>query len=264
MLTAALANAKLRSWHNYRHGSFKLAGKPESAAKPPYISWTTFLNFIDWLVEVDIPVQVDRSFWSTKYAGGTGSQLMSGLRYLKLLDGEIPTASLEELVKADAEARKQLIGQLLKDRYPTVFAIELKRATPKLINDAFAALGVEGDTSRKAQSFFINACKFSDVPLAAGIRKRARNRRPATPRDQRASRKDESSNDPAQKASQVPSHDSADQSTTIELGGGGTLTLVLNANVMTLEEGDRQFISDLVGQFQAYERGEEGEETNED
>ena len=142
MLTAALANAKLRSWHNYRHGSFKLADKPESAVKPPYVSWTTFLNFIEWLEEVSIPIQVDRSFWSAKYAGGTGSQLMSGLRYLKLLDNEVPTSALEEIVHADwGDARKQLIGQLLRGRYPSVFAIELERATPKMIDDAFAALG---------------------------------------------------------------------------------------------------------------------------
>ena len=237
-----------------------MADKPESAAKAPYISWATFVNFIDWLGEGTIPVQVDRSFWSTRYSGGTGSQLMSGLRFLKLLDGEAPTTTLEEIVNADADARKQLVGQLLRDRYPSVFAIELERATPKMINDAFAELGVEGDTSRKAQSFFINACKFADVPLAPGIRKRARNRRAATSRSRRPSRTTKPPGSSPQQANQAPSHAGSGQSTTVELGGGGTLTLVLDANVLTLEEGDRQFISDLVGQFQAYERGEESDE----
>ena len=241
-----------------------MVDKPEGGAKPPYISWLAFLNFIEWLDEVGIPVQVDRSFWSTKFAGGTGSQLMSGLRYLKLLDGEVPTPSLEELVKADAGTRKRLIGQLLRERYSSVFAIELERATPKMINDAFADLGVEGDTSRKAQSFFINGCKYAGVPLAAGIRRRARNRGTTTPRVRRANRRAKPADDPPQQDSQPSSQASSGQSTTIKLGGGGSLTLVLNANVLTLEERDRQFINSLVGQFQAYERGEEGEEPNED
>ena len=237
-----------------------MADEPESTANPPYISWITFLNFIEWLNGVGIPAQVDRSFWSTKYSGGTGSQLMSGLRFLKLLDGETPTASLEEIVNADAEGRKGLVAQLLRDRYPTVFEIDLERATPKMINDVFADFGVGGDTSRKSQSFFINACKFADIPLAARIRKRARNRRAATSQSRRASRRTKSAGSSPQQANESPSQAGSGQATTVKLGGGGTLTLVLNANVLTLEERDHRFISDLVGRFKAYERGEESEE----
>ena len=240
-----------------------MADKPGSTPIPPYVSWTVFHGFLDWLVEVDIPVQIDRSFWSAKYSGGTGSQLMSGLRFLRLLDGEVPTASLEDLASADADRRKRLIGQLLQDRYPSVFAVDLARATPKMLNDAFADLGIEGDTGRKAQSFFINACKFAGVPLATGIRRKARNRQSGTTRRRRTGPKPQPSGAPPQEPSQPPTQASPEQSTTIKLSGGGTLTLVLNANVLTLEEDDRQFINDLVGQFQAYEAGEENDGTDE-
>ncbi len=230
---------------------------------PPYVSWVTFHNFLDWLREVGIPVQIDRSFWSEKYSGSLGSQLMTGLRYLQLLDDEVPTDSLTELVNADADKRKQLIEQLLRNCYPTVFAIDLARATPRLLNEAFVDLGVEGDTSRKAQSFFINACKFTDIPLAAGIRRKARNRKSSSTRRRRTGPKPQPSGAPPQEPSQPPTQASPEQSTTIKLSGGGTLTLVLNANVLTLEEDDRQFINDLVGQFQAYEAGEENDGTDE-
>ena len=230
---------------------------------PPYISWLTLLGFLDWLGEVGIPIQVDRSFWSDKYSGSTGAQLMTALRYLKLLDGEAPTDSLAELVKADADGRKQLIGHLLRDRYPTVFAIDLARATPKLLNDTFTQLGVDGETSRKAQAFFINACKFAGIQLASGIRRKARNRRLGATRRRRTVPKTEPSDGTPQEPSQPPTQANPEQSTTIKLGGGGTLTLVLNANVLTLEEDDRQFINDLVGRFQAYEAGEEDDGTDE-
>ena len=240
-----------------------MADKTTSGAVPPYVSWNVFHGFLEWLGETGIPVQIDRSFWSAKYSGGTGSQLMSGLRFLELLGGELPTDSLTELVNADADKRKQLMAQLLQDRYPTVFAVDLARATPKMLNDAFTDLGVDGDTNRKAQSFFINACKFAGIPLAAGIRRKARNRQSSTTRRRRTNPKPQPSEGAPQEHSQPPTQASPEQSTTIKLGGGGTLTLVLNANVLTLEANDRQFINDLIGQFQAYEAGEEGDGSQE-
>ena len=240
-----------------------MAEKPRSASTPPYVSWIVFHGFLDWLGETGIPVQIDRSFWSAKYSGGTGSQLMSGLRFLKLLDGELPTSSLEELVGADPDARKRLIKQLLRERYPSIFSIDLARATPKLLNEAFAGLGVDGHTHRKSQAFFINACKFADIPLAAGIRSKARNRQSGATRRRRNHPKTKPSGGTPQAPSQPPSQASTDQSRAIQLRGGGTLTLGLSVGMLNLQKGDLQFISDLMDRIRAYEADENEDATDE-
>ena len=234
-----------------------MAGKPGRASSPPYTSWLTVHGFVDWLGEVGIPVQIDRSFWLGKYKDGTGSQLMAGLRYLRLLDGEVPTDELEAIVKADAGERKQLVAAMLRERYPTVFAIDLSRATPQMLDDAFTGLGVERHTSRKAQTFFLNACKYAEIPLAPAIRRKARNRHSGTPRRRPTRPNAENSGSAPHESGQSTAQPSApEQAKTIELGGGSTLKLVLSANVLTLNEHDRQFINELVGRFQDYERGE--------
>ena len=225
---------------------------------PPYVSWLTFNGFIEWLQKEGIPAQIDRSVWATKYSGSTGSQLMTGLRYLGLLDGEVPTDSLREIVAADTEARKQIMGQLLQERYSSVFQLGLANATPNMLRDAFSKLGVDGHTSRKSQSFFLNACKFANIELASSLKKRARNRQLVTTKRPRANSRKARSGDTPQQVSQPPNQANAGQSTTVTLGNGGTLTLSLDANALTLEERDRQFINDLVGQFQAHEADEEG------
>lgn len=237
-----------------------MAEQPGRAPSPPYTSWLTVEGFLDWLSEVGIPVQIDRSFWLGKYKEGTGSQLMAALRYLGLLDGEKPTGELEALVNSDTDERRRLVEAMLRQRYPTVLAMDLSRATPKMLDDAFSELGVEGHTSRKAQTFFLNACKFVGIPLAPGLSRKARSRRSGPPRRRQTRQKtDESANGSEESRPTTAQPSAPEQSTTIQLGSGGTLKLVLSANILTLDESDRRFINELVGRFQDYERGD-GEE----
>ena len=59
---------------------------------PPYISFMTMRTFLDWLGEMPVtPSQIDRSLWIRKFNGSTGPQLLSGLRFLGLLDENKPT-----------------------------------------------------------------------------------------------------------------------------------------------------------------------------
>ena len=87
---------------------------------PIYVSYLTFGNFLDWLKEMTVvPSQIDRSLWSAKFNGSNGSQLMVGLRFLGLLEGERPTPTLEPLAMADDEARKVLLTAVLEQAYST-------------------------------------------------------------------------------------------------------------------------------------------------
>jgi len=106
---------------------------------PPYISFRTFLNFLDRLAQGGIPQRIDRSYWGTFLAGGLGAQLMLALRFLGLIEssnGE-PAPILEQLVNTPDE-RKQLLAQLLQQRYAQVFSsMNLSRATMGQLDEVF-------------------------------------------------------------------------------------------------------------------------------
>jgi hypothetical protein len=156
----------------------------KAQAAAPYVSFPSFTNLLDWLTTAGIPLQMDRSFWGSKFSGAIGAQLMSALRFLGLLAEDKPTPDLEELVRANAEGRKKQLAGVLKVRYSAIFDLgDLARLTPKQISDALQEhYRVSGDTTRKAQSFFINACKYADLPLSSTLRKQARIRRSGKPR----------------------------------------------------------------------------------
>jgi hypothetical protein len=150
---------------------------------PIYVSFLTFNNLLDWLRELKtIPSQFDRSFWGDRYSGSTGLQLMSGLRFLGLLEGDVPQDGLETLAMATNEERKVLLAQLLRERYGESVVDGLPRMTPAMLNKALTDLGTTDATHRKAFSFFVNAVKAVDLPLPVNIAKQARNKpAPAKP-----------------------------------------------------------------------------------
>ena len=149
-----------------------------NSGSPPYLPYLTFKNFVAWLETDGIPIRFDRSAWEKKYSGSTGPQLLSGLRFLGLLDGEAPTEKLEKLVDAQGEERNEVLGEILKASYDTIDFSLLSRATPNMLREALSEYGIAGDTVRKAESFFVNAAKDIDIPMSSNLRKLARNRPP--------------------------------------------------------------------------------------
>ena len=232
----------------------------EVSATPPYVSFVSLIELLDWLKAESVPAQLDKSAWGQKFSGSQGPQLMSALRYLHLLDVETPTSELEELVYAEENDRKQMLSGLLKRSYPTVFVIGLARATTNMLEKAFEELGVSGDTQRKAIAFFINACKFTEEPLSSAIRKKARNRRPGsgsrirkkTPKRTTIQESASSTNHVGGEPS-LPTGQRLGQSLrTLPLNSGGSLTLTLDVNMFDLSKDDREFVMDLVDRVQEY------------
>ena len=170
-----------------------------NAGSPPYLPYLTFKNFLTWLETDGIPLRFDRSAWEKKYSGSTGPQLMSGLRFLGLLDGEVPTEKLERLVDTRGDERKEVLIEVLKESYDTVDFNVLGRATPNMLRDSLAEYGIAGDTVRKAESFFVNAAKDLDMPLSSNLRKLARNRPP-----QNKSTTQSNSRRPSRKLQELP------------------------------------------------------------
>ena len=161
---------------------------PEERTTPIYISYLTFTTLLDWLRETrTIPSQFDRSYWGHKFSGSTGAQLMAGLRFLGLLNGDEPADRLEQIAFASNDDRKKLLTDLLRDVYGPEMVEGLARATPNMVNDRLRALGTTDSTHAKARSFFVNAAKAVGLQMPGQIAKQARNRpsvtrKPGTPR----------------------------------------------------------------------------------
>jgi hypothetical protein len=153
--------------------------------RAPYVAFRTFLNFLDWLKQ-GIPQRIDRSFWGARLSGAYGGQLMAALRFLGLIkDDNIPTTTLEQLAQGDREQRKTILRQLLEANYPTVFELDLERATPGQLEEAFKRYKLTGETVRKAVTFFVHAAQYADVPLSQFITKRTKTRAVTTTRRRR-------------------------------------------------------------------------------
>jgi len=238
------------------------ADDKERVPSPPYISFLTFSNFLTWVEGEGIPHRFDRSFWDKKFAGSTGVQLMTGLRFLNLLKGDIPQPELEKIVAAKGDDKKVLLSNVIRQAYSKIDFQQLERATPMMLADWLRSYGIDGDTLRKAESFFINACKAYEISLSKPLQKKARNR-PAKASGAKPIRKriDEKplplmDKGLSEKPPVIPPDDTGNQPkgqiSNVTLVSGGEVTLVLNVNLFELSKEDRGFVLELVDKIKAY------------
>ncbi len=144
---------------------------------PPYVSYRSFWNFLDRLREA-IPARIDRSYWGDKFSGSTGTQLMSALRYLSLIDGEgIPTETLRKLVEARDFQREEIMSQITRNSYSFFInsPIDYKTATYAQFEDILHAnFQVNADVARKCIKFFIDLAADARIPLSPFVIKKKR------------------------------------------------------------------------------------------
>ncbi len=238
---------------------------------PAYVPFQTFLNFLGKLGQ-GVPHRIDRSFLNRYYSGAMGSQLITSLRFLGLVEGDDnrTTAALERLVNEEA-GRKQLLAELLHERYQPVFMDvgDLAKATHSQLEQAFKQIyNVEGDTRRKAISFFVHLAQHTEVPLSAYIRTtsnpgsnrmvtrtaskkaKARQNGVSTTKQRGATTKTKDVNIPSAHTVNATS-----KTKTITFQSGGSVTLTYSVDLFDMEEDDRQFLLGLIDQLRAYEQG---------
>jgi hypothetical protein len=236
---------------------------------PPYVSFATLVTFLDWVKDMKVvPSQFDRSLWGGKFAGSTGGQLMTGLRFLKLLHGDAqapaPMPDLEMLARASAADRKPLVKQLLANAYGADMVDKLPTMTPKMFDDAMRALGTTESTHQKAVSFFVTAAKFAEVDMQPGVSKRAR-AKSATVRKRSGSTGKTSNGSGGSGGSggsqkddpkkPLGEHDAnagtGGDSKTVQLKSGGTVTLTMRVSWIDAEENEAAALRELIQKFRA-------------
>lgn len=240
------------------------------AFKAPYFRFQTFWGFIDELASKPLPPQIDRSMLVSK-SGSDQAQLLSALKGFDLItDAQVVKPSLEMLVAADPAGRKPILEKLLRERYPNQFAVSDQNGTEKQLLDSFDEdFGVNGETRRKAVTFFLHAARTAGIELSSyfpatrtGSGAPAGTRARRTPKPKRPA---EEAGSASNGAGTPPAHG---DTYTVTLRAGGTVTLTVNVSHFALSKnkGDRDFVNSLIDALIGYvnvETSSTGEEVSE-
>lgn len=154
---------------------------------PPYTSYKTFRTLIDDLRTHGVPSHIDRDVLK-RFSGSVGTQLMTALRFLNLInEANQPLASLEVLVAAkEPEQWKKALASTLESAYGPVMKIDLSRATPSALTKEFKDRYTnKDDVAKKCVRFFVHAVKDAGVELSPRIVNATRERRKTTAPRQR-------------------------------------------------------------------------------
>jgi hypothetical protein len=152
---------------------------PTSSKKmlPPYVSYRTFLNFLDGLSQT-MPARIDRSYWGDRLSGSTGTQLISAMRFLDLIDNSgFPTVKLRQLVVNKGNQRTEILKQITRESYSFFF---LSQSDPNSVTYAqleecfLENYQVASDVARKCIKFFISLSGDGGMKLSPFVTKKAR------------------------------------------------------------------------------------------
>jgi hypothetical protein len=229
----------------------------EKRLSPPYGVFSTFKSSLERLAQ-GVPNQIDRSVFPGM-AWNAQNQLMIGLRFLGLIDENgKPTQTLHKLAVADESKRKAHLDAIVRERYAPLFATDLMKTTPALLDQHVTEIyGVNGDTREKAVRFFLSVLAYLEIPVSPLFSKArsnssgsgtTRRRRVTRPRPVEGSEEEDEQDEEEQPQS--------GESRSVALKSGGTLTLSASTKFVALSASDRKFVFDLFDQLAAYESRE--------
>jgi hypothetical protein len=150
---------------------------------PPYVSYRSFLTLLEEL-QRGVPARIDRSYWGDKFSGSTGTQLMSALRFLNLIDANgVPTVQLKELVGARGTIRSEILKKISHESFTflTSDTFESEKATYAQLEEVFNdQYQVDRDVARKCIKFFTELANDATIPLSQFITKKSKSSKTAS------------------------------------------------------------------------------------
>jgi hypothetical protein len=174
---------------------------------------------------------------------------MNTYRFFFLVDEhDASTANLATLAH-HPEKRAATLKTLVSDQYMLVMdKSDITKCTLKMLEDAFEEVyPVSGATKQKAITFFLKAAKFADMPLSpylfGQLREGAKKTRRNKPRAEQGD---------SEKNSTVVNQTPGLSSHTVQLAGGGRLTITISANPFVMPAADRTFFFSIVDMLHKY------------
>lgn len=140
---------------------------------PVYVSWGTFVSFINRFRDTGLPQRIDRSLMGNA-SGSLISSLMAAIKSLGLIDdSQRPTETMKALVSATDEQRKPHYEALFRRTYTFVSddpEFHLESATTAQLSQKFREQGTSGSTVVKAISFFLSLAKAAEVKVSPHLK----------------------------------------------------------------------------------------------
>lgn len=144
---------------------------PSKDASPPYLSFSTVKNFMDSFKEAGVPDRIDRTLLSGQ-SGTTQTYLLAALRFLGFIDeAGAPTLRMSKW-HLNLEVEKEVYAEAIRESYSFLFdgSFRLEAATEGQIREKMKERDIQGDTARKAITFFVNACNFAGIPISPHLK----------------------------------------------------------------------------------------------
>ena len=170
---------------------------------------------------------------------------MGSYRFFGLIDdSDRPTAILTNIV-TKPEQRAAIVRDLLKAGYPEIMAHDLTTMTLPILQDLIEKHNVSGETRKKAITFFLQAAKYAGLPLSTFIKVRSTSG---------TRRRRQRNNGDATEILMVQPPPAKQEGTekVIELTSGGTVSLKVSVDILSISESDRKFVFDLIDKVNNY------------
>jgi len=152
---------------------------PAGDMVPVYLPFATFRSAVQSLRAHGLPDKIDKTAWQSR-SGSDQTQILSAFRFLGLINSFDDTQdSLRKLVDAheNTDEERQILADLLREKYARVFELNLKTATPGALSDAIGSYGANGVTRKRAVRFFIKAASHAGIPMSTRFTENLRENR---------------------------------------------------------------------------------------
>jgi hypothetical protein len=130
-----------------------------------------------------MPARIDRSYWGDKFSGSTGTQLMSALRFLSLVDSNgVPTNQLKDLAGARGAVKAGILKKISQESFSFLVSntFEPDKATYAQLEEVFKeCYQVDRDVARKCIKFFTELSSEAGITLSPFITKKSKTSHPA-------------------------------------------------------------------------------------
>jgi hypothetical protein len=150
----------------------------EKIAAPPYVSFKSFMNFMNARREDGHTTTVVDKTLMSNLSGSTANELLQAIKYLKLIkDSGEANPAYEEFVRASDEEREVLMKHMIHEAYPYIWTtpgFDLERATSGQMADVFRGQNVNGSTLTRAVVFFLAAAQLAGIKVSPSIKAQPR------------------------------------------------------------------------------------------
>jgi hypothetical protein len=240
----------------------------EKKVSAPYVPWQTFLTALDHVKAIGgVPNEIDYSVFPSLNHQAK-SQVLSAFKFLDLIDDDgKPKGDTLSRLALKSDERQAVMHSIIEKQYPDIVALDFQKITPTALDNALgnSRYNISGDTKKKAKTFLLKAAQFAGFTVSPLLTKITRNRRREGGRRE-GGRRAAGAGSPAAAIPnnnegtvapvETPRRDEPQGSQrTIQLRRGGSLTLLLDINILALKGDDRAFVFDLIDKIDAYEEG---------